>query len=401
MTDDTEPRVRDALSALAARGGAPDEHEAWERITAAIDATGRSAHRRRAMLAVAGLAVAGSAAAAVVGLAMTDDGERQSVRVVAPASTPTTDRPPSTEPPVTDSDVDTVPSVPPDTGTTGTVVLTPQPTAATGPVPAHPLAAVVVDEAVGATTIEVHDADTGELLGTPAGWTGFGYSDASIAADGTLWFEEELGDSSQVVRVAWGSTEKEVPFGTETGSPALSPDGRTLAYVHRGITVERQSVRFVDLATGAQTGELFWADDEADFFNVRGRVGNLEWSPDGSRLLFVSSYEDAAAYLLDPATAGTLSDATPLAGGTTVKSHWVGDDRVVVLGTCCYVEYESSRALLYEVGGGEPTELSVPGRPVAVDGRPDGTIAVLTDDGVLHVVDGPSLELPGAVDFTF
>lgn len=394
MTNDTEARVRDALQALADRGGSPDETAAWQRIAGAIDGDRRSSGRRRALLAVAGLAVAGSAAAGVVAVALADRDTQQSVRVVAPAEPPATDRTPPTEPPAVVPTPVVEPELP-------ELPEGPQPTPASGPVPAHPLAVVVSNAAGEDVGIALYDADTGEHLGTPVGRTIFGYSSLSVAPDGTLWFQEGGGDSYWVSSVAWGSTTKETPFGTETGSPAVSPDGTTIAYVHAGITVERPSVRIVDLASGELVRELFWRDDDPDWFHTRGWIGPVEWSPDGSRLLMVSSYEGSEVLVLDPAAADSLSDATQLVPAAAPDASWAGTDRVVVLDDCCYPEHERQEVQVHDLATGQVTVPEVPGVARAVDGRADGVVAVLTEDGVLWLSDGRTIDLPGATEFAF
>lgn len=403
MTNDTEPRVRDALAALARRGGAPDDITAWERITAAVDDDRRSTARRRALFATAGLALVGSAAA-VLALVATGDEPRQSVRVVSPATSPTTDEAPS--PTVTEPPAPTVtePTTVPHTGPT----VSDQPadpfedvevSAASGPVPAHPMAAVVGADG-GQYYIRVYDGDTGEAIATPVGSTIHGYRDLSFGPDGSLWFAEEFGDTSAVTLVRWGSTEKETPFGTETLAPAVSPDGTTLAYAHYGVTVERSSIRFVDLATGEQTAELFWRDDDPDFFHTNGGLAHLQWSPDGERLLFVSEYEGSEVLVIDP-DAASLSEATPLVDGYAADVEWAADGRVVRIDDCCYPEHERWEVRVHDPATGAVTTPPIDGRPVAVDARPDGAIVVLTDDGVLHLLDGTTFRLDGAVDVGF
>ena len=63
----------------------------------------------------------------------------------------------------------------------------------------------------------------------------------------------------------------------EGRSPEVSPDGKTVAFVHGG------SVWSVSLAPGASAARLFAA---------RGSAGNVRWSPTGGALAFVSRRGD-------------------------------------------------------------------------------------------------------------
>jgi dipeptidyl aminopeptidase/acylaminoacyl peptidase len=63
----------------------------------------------------------------------------------------------------------------------------------------------------------------------------------------------------------------------EGHSPVLSPDGKTLAFI-RGSQVYKK-----DMAGDS---------DATKYFTIRGRAGNLSWSPDGTRLAFVSHRGD-------------------------------------------------------------------------------------------------------------
>lgn len=58
--------------------------------------------------------------------------------------------------------------------------------------------------------------------------------------------------------------------------PALSPDGRRVAYI------KDNAAWIVDTSGRGEAKRLFW---------TRGSVGSLQWSPDGSRLAFVTSRE--------------------------------------------------------------------------------------------------------------
>ena len=63
----------------------------------------------------------------------------------------------------------------------------------------------------------------------------------------------------------------------EGGSPAISPDGRTIAFLNRG------QIFTLTLDGSAPPGPLL---------RIRGSAGSLAWSPDGGRLAFVSNRGD-------------------------------------------------------------------------------------------------------------
>jgi hypothetical protein len=337
----------------------PDEAAAWERITADIRDERRTTGRRRLYVVVGGLAAAGAAAAFVV--LAGDDEPREAVDV----------RPPATEPVVP------------------TTTVTPTTLAGLAPLSdldsySTALAVVNATETGEYSGITVYD-DDGSGTVTPVGPTAFSYAEPSVTRDGTLWFTEETGDTSAVTRVPFGTTEKEQPFGDETRSPAVSPDGSTIAFVHDGVTVERPSIRFVDLATGEQTRELFWADDEDDFFLTQGSMRGLEWSPDGTRLLFVNDYEGSEVRVVDPAAA-TLSASTRLVDADASVAHWLGPLYVVVIDRCCYPDHENHEVRTYNLTTGDYEAYPNDSRTVRdVDGTPDSQLVLLFEDGMVRL----------------
>ena len=263
-----------------------------------------------------------------------------------------------TAPEVSTPETPTTETAPPETVTPGTSVTdlptgirTPVPTS--GPVPEHPL--LVVRQDAGVTYLYVLDGDSGELLGTPAIETAFSISDPVITREGLIAYTRETGDSSRIEMLEWGTTEPAV-FGDldEARSPAFSPDGVTLAYVEQGVTIPRASIVFVAVSTGQELRRLTWRDDETDFFRTNGSIHDLEWSPDGSRLLFISSYEGAEALTVE-VDAESLSEAVRAVEADVLAVSWSGADSVVALGWCCYPEYDGARqAYAGPVGAADP-----------------------------------------------
>lgn len=372
MADRTTPtpdeqRIRAALHGLAAAPGAPDEHAAWEAVQSRMERSHRLG-RRRGLVALTSAAAAAAAIVAVATLTGGDDPERVEV---GPVDTPTTiGDAPTTEP-------TSVTSVPP-----------------TG-FPARPLAVVVHDD--GESRLDLIDADSGAVVTQGLARSAHSISSVSFGPDGTVYFTEEFGDSSTVRVVPWdGSAEPVTPFGAgnETSSPALSPDGRTFAYVHQGVTTDGREVVLVDTQTGEQRA-LRWAPDEEDFFLTNGSLHGLEWSPDGSRLLFVVSYEGSEPMVLD-ATAESLSEAEPVADLFAYQVHWAGNEVLVGLHFCCYPEFDEPPEVRWAELGGAVTPTEGTGAPVAFDVDPTGVLALVREDGTVQLLDldtGSSTEI--------
>jgi dipeptidyl aminopeptidase/acylaminoacyl peptidase len=338
MNDDT--LLRDSLRHIA-EDEPVDESAAWTRISAGIEADRRRRRLTTVVVGGAGLAAAAAAAGLVV-LAVAEDPRPEAVEI-GPAATD------STAPATSDST--------PETSTTDTsqpeLENVPAPVPTSGPVPEHPL--LVIRQNEGVTSLYVLDGDSGEVLGTPAIETAFSISDPVITRDGLIAYTRETGDSHRIELLEWGSTEPAV-FGDldEAQSPAFSPDGSTFAYVEQGVTIPQASIVFVDVDSSQEIRRITWRDDETDFFRTNGNLHDLEWSPDGSRLLFISSYEGAEALVVD-VDAESLSEAELAVGADVLSVSWSGADSVVALGWCCYPEYDRPRqGYAGPVGAAEP-----------------------------------------------
>jgi Tol biopolymer transport system component len=112
------------------------------------------------------------------------------------------------------------------------------------------------------------------------------------------------------------------PAFVATGSfPAVSPDGRQLAYV-----TPVDTIAVLDLETGARRTWAFAEDDPAGNWLLQARLLGLAWAPDSQRLAFTVSYEGDTIAVLDTATAATLSEATevvvPGGGGDSRHPTW-------------------------------------------------------------------------------
>ena len=354
-----EQQIRDALRGIAEAGGPPDEASAWNRVQRgiAVDRTGRN---RRILLGGAGLAVAGAAALVLV-LGTGDDQEAVEVGPAAETTTTTT-------------------------AARGE---------GTASMPARPLAVVVQLE--GVQRLDLYDADTGELVVQGLAESPFSISDVSIHGESVL-YTEELGDSSTVRGIRWdGSAGPSTPFGIpedeETRSGVLSPDQTTFAYVEQGVTRTEGRIGLVDTATN-EVRYLEWDEAEDDFFLTQGRIDDLAFNADGTRLAFVSTYEGEEIRVVD-LDAATLGESIGIAAG--VDPAWFGTAAFLYSSSCCYPEFDQPRELRSAVAvraGSEPDHGDL-GAPVSVATLIGGDdefvlVAIATTDGLVEVrLDGP------------
>lgn len=359
-----EQQITDALRGIADAGGPPDEAAAWAQVQRSIAADRTDQRRRRILLGGVGLAAAGAAAALVLVLG-TGDG-REAVEV-GPADGSTT---------TTSTANDVVPVEPSTTSTSAPPV--------GGGLPTNPLAVVVQDEG-GTSRLDLYDADTGALVTGGLAESVFSISDVSVLDDGTVVYTEELGDSSTVRIVPWdGSADPVTPYGLELDIRAgtFGPDGQVLYFVEQGVTRPEGRIGIVG-GDGGDIRYLEWAEDEDDFFLTQGRIDDLELSPDGTRLVFTSSYEGEEIRVVD-LDAASLSESTAIDAG--VAPSWLGDGRIAFSSFCCYPEFTEPRTVqLTTVDGSSTTGLTtIEGVAVAAAGD---RLAVATTDGRALVLD--------------
>lgn len=131
---------------------------------------------------------------------------------------------------------------------------------------------------------------------------------------------------------------RQATFSGHEGSPALSPDGRRIAYVSASTDVRRIVVQ--DLESGQQVTIATAAE-----------AGGLRWSPDGSEVLFFARNPEQSGGLFVVSTSGGI--ARPIVGGQFVAS-WSPDGQRIAIG-----QYLLGRVLFVD-----PT------------GRPRGSVAL-------------------------
>lgn len=365
--DPTAERIRAALQGVAEAPGRPDEAAAWDRITGGIARDAAAGARRRRLLGGAGLTVAGAAAALVLVLGTGDD--QEAVEVGPADGSTTTEAPASTT---------TAPAGEAATSSTAPVDPSTRPIEVLGDLPEHPLAVVVADEAAGVHRLDLHDADTGELVVRNLASSFHSLSEVSVLDDGTVVYTEEFGDSSTVRMAAWdGSSGPTTPFDLDVDMRAgtFSPDGATFAYVEQGVTRPRGRIGLVPTDGGGDIRYLEWAEDEDDFFLTSGRIDALAFSPDGTRLAFTSSYEGTEVLVVD-LDAASLSEATVVGDG--LGPVWTDGGGVVAIRFCCYPDFGDRGALVRISVDSPETGTSI--------GEDDDLLAVAIDGGRVATV---------------
>ena len=116
-------------------------------------------------------------------------------------------------------------------------------------------------------------SDNGEVVAYVRGHT----------PNNTGWVANPASDPKGAERAAWAvKTRDDSPRKVAlTGNPVLSPDGRWVLFLKDG-QFFRAAVDLRDARTVADTGEK-------PFFVVYGTNSNPHWSPDGSKIAFVSN----------------------------------------------------------------------------------------------------------------
>ena len=170
-------------------------------------------------------------------------------------------------------------------------------------------------------------------------------------------------------------------------SPALSPDGRQLA--------------FISNRTGPP--ELWVSDsDGQDLIRLTDLGGpSVEaprWSPDGQMLVVVARIDGPASLYLIPAEGGTLKPLTNASSGD-VAPRWSRDGQSVLFGSRRSGAWEIWRAPI----DGSPSEQVTRTGGLVAEELPDGSLLVAkpTGPGLWHIVDGVETkvaDLPSGMD---
>lgn len=187
-------------------------------------------------------------------------------------------------------------------------------------------------------------------------------------------------------------------------SPQVSNDGRYLAY-----SGPRQSLPATIVVRELSTGEeRRWSvdSDDPDFFHYNGRISDITWSPDDTRLAYVSAYEGSEVRVLD-LDAGSLSASEPIDRITTHPA-WLSDTELLGVRECCYPferdQLEPVVIIVVDTATGATTELGEVVGVWALDVTADRRHALVGSTGVdvselsLHTVEdllGGGTAVPG------
>ena len=271
---------------------------------------------------------------------------------------------------------------------------------------------------------------------TEATTGGFPYLEGvSLAPDRRQVFYALAGDCgpATIYRVATdGRTPPEVFLSGV--SPAVSPDGRKLAYavaapgpvpVRAGVpalpsnpeagSAERRcqnSIVVRDLKTGAERSWRY--PDTPDYTTAlyRGAViTEIAWAPDSTRLAYTLSYEGDSISVLNTDSDADLSQTeevvVPGGGGNSSHPAWQATSGLLGLFNtrfeCCFDDNYTGppRALLLDVDRRLATPLLPPGRRVtALDFDASGAHVLFVDGGRLYRRTGAQAPVPLATGVT-
>jgi hypothetical protein len=184
-------------------------------------------------------------------------------------------------------------------------------------------------------------------------------------------------------------------------SPAVSPDGRKLAYAVAtpGATAARRCQNAVvvrDLKTGAErTWRYPDTPDYASPLYQDAVINEIDWAPDSTRLAYSLSYEGDSVSILDTDADTDLGQTDevviPSGGGNSSHPAWqAGSGLLGVFNTrfeCCFDDNYTGppRTLLVDVDKRLPSPLLPAGRRVtALDFDASGAHLLFIDGGRLY-----------------
>ena len=183
-------------------------------------------------------------------------------------------------------------------------------------------------------------------------------------------------------------------------SPAVSPDGRKLAYAVAGRSQGERHCQNAVVVRDLQTGaERTWRyPDTADYaipLYQDAVISEIDWAPDSTRLAYTLSYEGDSISVLDTEIDADLGQSEevviPDGGGNSSHPAWqAGSGLLAVFNTrfeCCFDDDYTGppRTLLVDVDRRLGTPLLPAGRRVtALDFDASGAHLLFVDGGRLY-----------------
>ncbi|NCT90627.1 hypothetical protein GXB85_06675 [Cellulomonas sp. APG4] len=323
----------------------------------------RSVRRRRAVRT--GL-TAGLGTAAVLALAVAVQAAPWATQDPPPAAPTTDPAPEPTSEPRTDDD--------PAPDTEEPTQDVPDTDEEEPPIPAGPASLVAVTTAGELVMIDPVTGDRVEVVTDGIAIDGDPLkTHVTVSADRTVAYVGHYGDGFGILRVSLPDGDAEPVFeGLRGYGPALSPDGRTLAFAGADPDAPQGAESFglniVDLAT-EEVRHVTW-----DEYNVARAIGQPSWSSDGTSLyLPVGWGEGLDVVRIDPETTTTLEGLASHRLGTTEEQSANAPQALA-----------DGRLLLAAHGWGfDPGPDTYRVLTVGPDGRADGEIAELAGMAVI------------------
>ncbi|MCA1566265.1 MAG: LpqB family beta-propeller domain-containing protein [Acidobacteria bacterium] len=201
--------------------------------------------------------------------------------------------------------------------------------------------------------------------------------DPAWSPDGAklVYVSSMMGETSTLVVVnADGSGDRTLlAASTEAADPAWSPDGTRLAFVGReGFFNPEDGVRYYLFVMNADgSGKTRVAAEPLAFssFPYPPDASGPTWSPDGTRLAFVSNRDGNAEIYTVGATGGAVQRLTNNPAADTLPTWLAGGDRIAFTSTRdgrrdVYVMY-SDGTLIIRITGGAGNSFDADWRPIA------------------------------------
>lgn len=358
----TDDDIVRALEAVADDTNDTPDDEAWAAISAAASAAPSTNSRWTRPLVLVATSVA--VLATVVGVAVARGDDDSSELNVIDDPTTTVERPEPTDPePDPEASEDTTTTSTPDDDTESEeAVVSPD---------RRPM--VVVSQ--GGDVVTTYFSDGRDPIIHESDVT---LRHAEIGPDGTLWLtaclrcQSDAGPTLINLDPTTGATLATIDG---AGFAAFSPDGARMAYA-------RYEPRAVVIQPAHGSGDPHVIPDEnPDGFDGGGlwELLQLQWSPDGKRILVHENWEHDSTWLVDIANDAFVTDGLLLG---VRSADWISNDRLLASQTCC--DEGGPRLAEVDLSGDEPSVVLRGERSSVLVAVPPGSL-----DHAVYVVEDP------------